>query len=79
MCYPGFAQHDGCVRRDLTENNPAMLLSDLSTISEEALRLLIEDGAVETGTLEFKRQLPGTTDAEKAELAKDVTGLPSVP
>ena len=47
----------------------------LNTITEADLLELVSDGAPESKTLEFKRQLPGRTDGEKKEFLCDVSSF----
>lgn len=52
-----------------------MLLQPLETIDEGFLKKLCDDGYAESQTLEFKRDLPGSTDKDKHEICKDVSAL----
>ena len=54
---------------------PYMLQLDLSRIDSAVLQRLCEDGCPESGTLDFKRDLPGVSDKDKQELLKDVCGM----
>lgn len=52
-----------------------MLLQPLDQISEPLLQKLCDDSCPESQTLEFKRDLPGSSDKEKHEICKDITAL----
>jgi Putative DNA-binding domain len=47
----------------------------LDEITEADLQSLIEDGVVENRQLEYKRELPGTGDADKREFVRDVVSF----
>jgi Putative DNA-binding domain len=52
-----------------------LLLLPLDRINEEFLKQICKDKCPESQTLEFKRDLPGSSDKDKHELCKDVSAL----
>jgi hypothetical protein len=48
---------------------------DLNSISKGDLDALVQNGATESNSLEFKRQAYGNTEADKKEFLKDVTAF----
>lgn len=49
-----------------------MIALDIDTIDESVLLQLCSDQCPESSTLDFKRDLPGNSDKDKAEISKDV-------
>lgn len=50
-------------------------LGDLAGLSQDDLERLLQNGVSEGIDLEFKQELPGTSDADKREFLADVTAL----
>lgn len=49
-----------------------MLPDNLNTVTPEYLQRLCDDACPESGSLDFKRKLPGRGDRDKSELLKDI-------
>ena len=49
-----------------------MLLQRIDTLNEQRLQELCDERCPESGTLDFKRALPATSDEDRAEFLKDV-------
>src|SRR5438309_10088622 len=52
-----------------------MILKPLDQISEDDINALVTNGVPEAITLEYKRDLPGTADADKREFLADVSAF----
>lgn len=52
-----------------------MLLERLEELDEAKLQKLCDERCPESGTLDFKRDIPGTSDKDKHEFLKDVCAL----